>query len=369
MSQDFQYVADILVSTGVDILRQNAVAPRLVNTDKQREAAQKNQYITVPVPSPVAAQDITAGSAMTRIELAPSGVQVKLDQWKGASFQMSDKEMAEVVESRVVPMEAGEAIKSIANAVDAFVIGKLRKRAFGVQDTSSGTAVADITAVRKILNLQLCPVDNRRLLVDPIVEAEMLNLDAFRDVDKTGQSGALLEGSLGRRLGFDIFMDQNIVNAAIGSATNTYLANAQFAIGDLSGVVKTGSGTVLEGDIITFAGSTLTYVVTSGVTAAGQTLAWYPACRTTVASGDAITIKATRTNSLAFHRDAMVFASRPLTVNVTPGVIISQDQDPISGISLRCEVKRINKMTIWEFDCLYGGEVVRPELICRLADA
>ena len=82
-----------------------------------------------------------------------------------------------------------------------------------------------------------------------------------------------------------------------------------------------------------------------------------------------MTIKATHAFSLAFHRDAFMFASRPMSIDVgTPGHVMAQSTDPISGITLRVELLRLNKESVWSLDVLYGGSVVRPELTVRYAD-
>ena len=38
--------------------------------------------------------------------------------------------------------------------------------------------------------------------------------------------------------------------------------------------------------------------------------------------------------------------------------------DPQTGLSLRLEVTRQYKQTMWEFDVLWGVAMVRPELAC-----
>jgi hypothetical protein len=367
MANSLTNVMEIMVSLGVASLRQNAIAARLVNTDKNTEAAEKNQLIRVPVPSAVPAQAVTAGSANTATDLAPTGVDITLDQWYEARFKLSDRELQEVETTRILPMAVNEGIKSLANQIDSFILTRLKNRAYSVRDTTNPVAVADITSVRKLLNQTLAPVEDRRLVVDPTVEEEMLRLDAFRDLDKTGQTDPLLEGILGRRFGLDIAMDQNLAAHTAGTGSGYLTNSASLTVGTKTIPTDTGTGTILEGDIVTFAGHTQTYVVTSALS--GGSFAIYPGLVVGVADNVAITVKATHTPNLAFQRNAFMFAMRPLAVPVgTPGVLISQASDPISGVNLRLEVQRLNKETIWSLDCLYGGAVVRPELLARLCD-
>jgi hypothetical protein len=40
--------------------------------------------------------------------------------------------------------------------------------------------------------------------------------------------------------------------------------------------------------------------------------------------------------------------------------------DPESGLSMRLEISRQYKQTVWEFDILWGVALVRPEWAVRL---
>ena len=126
-----------------------------------------------------------------------------------------------------------------------------------------------------------------------------------------------------------------------------------------------GSGAYVVGDIVTFAGHTQTYVVRK--VAAGS-FEIYPGLSVAVTDNTAITKLGDHKVNLAFHRDAVIFATRPLAAqNMTPGqTSILSTVDPVSGLALRLEVSRQFKQVNWSFDVLYGAEVLRPELIVRV---
>jgi hypothetical protein len=72
---------------------------------------------------------------------------------------------------------------------------------------------------------------------------------------------------------------------------------------------------------------------------------------------------------LIMHRDAVALAMRPLSKNglvLGAGSHLMAVSDPETGLSLRLEVSRQYKQTVWEFDVLWGVAVVRPELGIRL---
>ena len=123
-------------------------------------------------------------------------------------------------------------------------------------------------------------------------------------------------------------------------------------------------------DIFTIAGDSQTYVVTADITLAvgNTTVAIAPALRKATAGAEAVTLKASHRVNLAFHRDAIAFASRPFADRTEGlGNMIQAASDPVSGVSLRLEVSREHKRTRFSYDMLYGATLIRPEFATRLA--
>ena len=73
----------------------------------------------------------------------------------------------------------------------------------------------------------------------------------------------------------------------------------------------------------------------------------------------------TNVGNVAFHRDSVVFVSRPF--QASNAAIASQTiSDPISGLSLRLEVTREHQRDRWSIDALYGTKVARPEGVVKI---
>jgi len=374
MSNTLTYVAPVLLAQGLMALRQNTIMPWLVNRDYESAAAEKNTSITIPIPSAVAVQDVIPGAYSTNTpDLSPTGVSLTLDAWKEAPFYLSDKDMAEAMDG-TIPMQASEAVKSLANTVDAAILG-LYTGVYGYTGTAGTTPFAsdttDATGARKVLNNQLAALGDRRMVIDADAEANALNLRAFQDMSFSGDAKGIIEGQINRKLGFDWFMDQNVMTHTVGTHTALYQVDqTNVAVGDVSINVDTGTGTWLIGDIFTVAGDTQTYVVTANELTGGsdKTLAFLPAAKVAWADDALITWKSSHIVNLAFHRGAFVFASRPLVDNSDGlGNLIQSATDPVSGISLRLEISREHKRTRFSYDILYGVKLVRAELACRVA--
>ena len=307
---DLSKVVDKLLAQGLLALRGTCVMPRLVNSDYSNLAAQQGASIDVPIPSAIKAQAVTPGATSQDTgDISPVSATIKLDRWMEAPFYLTDKDLMEANRG-VIPMQASEAVKAIANDVNATLLGLGRKfyGMVGTPGTTPFSTVVDATNARKVLNRQLAPVNDRRIVLDPDAEAAALGLSGFADVSKSGDARPIIDGTIGRKYGFDWAMDQQVPS--------------------------------FEASVMTEGALTV-----NGANEAGAQVV-----------------------SLAFHRDAIAFATRPLMDSANGlGNLTQYAVDPVSGLSLRLEVSREHKRTRFSYDILYGADVVRRELGCRIA--
>src|SRR5689334_19894748 len=113
-----------LLAQGLLALRQMAIMPRYVNRGFETIAGEKGSSIDVPIPSAITAQAVTPSYVPPDdAGVVPTKISVLLDQWWEAPFFLSDKDMLEAMNG-TIPMQASEAIKSIANKVDSLLIAK-----------------------------------------------------------------------------------------------------------------------------------------------------------------------------------------------------------------------------------------------------
>lgn len=378
MSNTITNVVPKLLAQGVLALRQAVMMPQLVNGGYSTLASQRGNVINVPIPSAIASRNVTPGFTMvSNVDFTPTVALVTLDFWKETLFQMSDNDMVSVQDG-TLPMQASEAIKTLANDCDVLVMGKA-VGVYGFTGTPGTTPFAsNITAAitaRKKLNRQLAPMDNRRMVLDPEAEANALGLANILDFDKRGDQGGIIRGSIGTKLGMDWYMDQNIdtYTPGTGWVTGWVLSTVGAAAGDvtLNILNATAAGTIKVGDIFTVNGGSQTYVVTVAATASAtvaRLISFNPALASLAATGAAITVVGTAyTRNLTFHRDAFAWASRPLGDIPELGSVFRSVADPVSQIALRLEVSRQNKQTAFSYDILAGTNLIRPELACIVA--
>lgn len=380
MANDLSDIMPKILARGLLALREAAVMPRLVNLDYSMEAAERGDTIDVPIPVAVSVINVTpAATPPTPADTTPSKVQITLDKWKqNEPFHLTDKQLVEIDRNaHFLPMQMSEAIRAIANQINADVLAEYTG-VYGYVGTAGTTPfTSDATAATQAvvtLDQQLCVGENRRAVIDFTAKAKFLDLSSFSDAEKIGSSEVKIRGEMGEKYGLNFFADHAVPLHTAGTGSGATTDTAGYAVGVKTvTLASAGTGTILVGDIITFAGDTQTYVITSGDSdvSNGGTISFEPGLKTAIAtSATAITLKASHRVNLAFHRDAFALATRPLlssTVDLQLGHQILSAQDPVTGLILRLEVSRQHKQTVWEFDALYGVKLVRRELACRIA--
>jgi hypothetical protein len=382
VSNTLSAVIPTLFAQGLMSLRSNSVMARLVNSDFGTEVKQKGDTIQVPVPSVMAATDVVPGAyAPDPQNVAPGTAPIALSNWKEAPFTLSEKELAQVIDG-VVPIQLSAAIEALATTINSSILA-LHTGVYGYVGSAGATPFAsDLTAAtsaRKTLGLQLAPTGNRRVVLNPDAEANALGLPAFSQYLQSADPNVIREGDIGRKLGFDWYMDQQVPTHTAGTITTGLIAKAATVqAAGLTSITATtaassGACALKKGDIVLFSGDSQTYALTADATQASAstdvTLAISPGKVVALAGSETITVKASHVVNLAFHRDAFAFASRPL---MNQDFTKEQDEefvasDPVSKITMRLSYRKEFHRTRFAFDILWGVGLIRPQLACRIA--
>lgn len=265
----------------------------------------------------------------------------------------------------------------------------------GTPGTTPASALVFLQAGQK-LDENATPRDNdRSVVINPAAMAS--TVDALKGLfqQSTSIADQYKSGMMGKALGFDWSMDQNVHSMTCGSrvASATSTVSVTSAEGDTS-IVLTGGGTttVKKGDVFSIAGrysvnpetgqSTgvlAQFVVTADATFnTTVTLAISPVIRSTGAfatvsslptSGDAVTFVGVASTAypqnLAFHKDAFTLVTADLEI---PKGVDFAARETFDGISLRIvRAYDINNDQMpCRLDILYGFKTLRPEMACRI---
>lgn len=248
------WVPEIWANESLAILEEQMVMANLVHRDFEDEIAIFGDVVNTRKPGKFKQKRKDVTDDVTVQDASATNIPVKLDQHLHTSFMIRDgeeaKSFASLVEEYLRP-----AVLSLAQGIDKIVGGQVhqfRDNFAGRLQKVASTNIKDfILEARQQLNVQLAPMANRQLVVTPETETAMLSLDEFLSAEKVGDNGtALREASIGRILGFNVWMAQLQPNLTYGdTVTGDTVVNAQ-AIGDTSIVIDDAASTVVVGSYI-----------------------------------------------------------------------------------------------------------------------
>jgi len=368
MANTITNVVPKLVGLMLPKLRANSVMPRLVNRDFDTLGAQPGSSIDVPIPPSITTSAVTANYIPpSTSDITLSTVNVPLSSWNEAPFYMTDKDLLEV-ENDKLPGVVEAALASIIETIDSDIL-EAAQNGHGLADDQGGAvfnAIADVTTPQKLLNKNKVARGNRYCVFQEDAEANLLALEQFTSGDYvTGFPFESGDTSLTPKMGMAWVMDQNVQTHTAGTDDGAYVTSGEATVGTKDLALITGTGTILAGDTVTV--GNYKYGVAVGTSGAGTITLNQPLLETIASGSTVVTVDASATNigNVAFHRDSVVFVSRPF--QASNAAIASQTiSDPISGLSLRLEVTREHKRDRWSIDALYGTKVVRPEGVIKI---
>jgi hypothetical protein len=192
------------------------------------------------------------GTNLVQQDAVATNVPVPLDQWFYSSFVIRDGEGSKSFQE-LSQIYLQPAMKTIAEGVDRALLGRVHaylgspaSRVGKLGGLSASNAKDYVLDAREKLNIAKCPVDGRKLVMAPTSETAMLKTDLFLKANERGDGGTALENAiLGRILGFDTYMDQNVNCVLSGSETDTDPVTEPYAAGttgDLASVLAPAVG-------------------------------------------------------------------------------------------------------------------------------
>lgn len=260
-----------------------------------------------------------------------------------------------------------QAMRSICNKMELDLMLEIGKNAGNSYGTAGTTPFAsnmnDLPNIMKLLLDRGCPDDgNISAIYDTTAAVNIQNLSNLYKINEAGDSAMLRRGELGSLYNMNLKRSAQVARPAVGTGTS-YVLNGAHAIGATSIVLKTGSGTVVAGDVITI--NSVQYVVTTGIAAPG-TIVIASGLVAAGADGDTAVLKAISRRNIVLHRDAVELAFRPLAepqggdAAVDRMVVV----DPISGLPFKLSHYKGFKKSMIEIGVLYGYKVWLPDFAC-----
>lgn len=347
-----------------------------VHRGYEKSPQSKGSIIEIRVPDTFAAQDAPSAAQ----DLNPTYTQLQLNYWREVKFKLSDKELT-LADSRIIEDHIRPAAYALAEDIDT-KLNSLYKDIPWFVDLSATPAVGDITGVRKILQdnrVPLTDVANMFLEIDPAAEKGFLDLAAFSQDAGSGATGVntQITGMLGRRFGFNVFTNQNVKSHVAGTTADLSLTvnnGGGYAVGDTAiNLDAAGTGTVVAGDVISFAGHSQKYSITGTFTASGNAFTGvtiFPALKAAVADDEVATLYIdSHVANMGYHRHAFALGMAPLSeMGNELGAKIGTVADPRTNLALRSRLfyDGNNSAVYVALDVLFGVKTLDSNKAARL---
>lgn len=264
--------------------------------------------------------------------------------------------------------QLAQAIRTLTNEieVDLGALHQYASRAYGAANAIPfASTLADSAQGRKILADNGAPLNDLQLVINTTAGANLRTLAQLTKANEAGTDSMLRQGVLMDLHGFAIRESAGVKTvAAVGNNTGTYAANGAHAIGATTITVKTGTGTILAGDVITFSNdTTIKYVVTTGVSNGTSIVIGAPGLIKALAGDETVVIVAATARNIAFERSAIVLATRMPALPDGGDLAVDRTSitDPRSGLSFEVAMYPQYRQMQYEISCAWGVSMVKPE--------
>jgi len=257
-----------------------------------------------------------------------------------------------------------QAMRSIRNKIELDLmlhLGQNAGNAYGTAGTTPyATNMNDLPNIMKLLLDRGCPDDgNITGIYDTTAAVNIQNLSNLFKVNEAGDSALLRRGVLGQLYNVILARSAQVARPAVGTAAS-YVLDGAHAAGAKSITVKTGTGTLVAGDVVTI--NSVKYVVNTGLAAAG-TFTIQSGLVAAGSDGDTVTLSAISRRNVVLHKDAAELAMRPLAnpINGDAAVDVIDVRDPVSGLVFRLSAYKGFHKAMIEIGVLYGYKLWLPD--------
>lgn len=351
-----------------------------VNRDSNAERAAVNQVVRVPIGESGALEDITPGATPANSgDTSPTYADITITKSKAAPIRWNGEEQRAVGSSgtynQILADQFADGMRKIVNAmeIDLALAAKAgASRAHGTAGTTPlGTAgdLSDLAGVARILDDNGAPLVGRQIVFN---SASIANLRGKQSVlfkvNEAGSSDMLRTGMTDLLQNMAVRYSAGIAQHVKGTGAS-YVTSGATAAGVRDIALVTGSGTVLAGDVATFAADSANkYIVGTGVAAPGTISLNKPGALITIPTANALTIGNSYTGNFAFARNAMVLACRAPAVpeggdSADDSMMIT---DPLTGLTFEVRVYRQYRQVKFEICMAWGAAAIKPEHIATL---
>lgn len=339
----------------------------------------KNQSIIFPVvPAYTPADIVPAATGPDPSASTIGNDSLTISKSKGVTFFWEGDEQLGLADgyNNIFRDQIAQSIRALVNEMESDLAALYVKssRAIGTAGTTPfASTLADTSALRKVLSDNGAPLHDLQLVLNTTAGQALRDLSQLNKANEAGSDDLLRRGVLLDVHGFAVRESAQVKSHTKGTASGSTTNAAGYAIGATTiTLASAGTGTILAGDVITFAGDANKYGIITGdadVSGGGTVVLAAPGLRQAIAaSATAITVVANHACNMAFSKSALYLATRvpamPAGGDSASDVVIVTDT--LSGLSFQIALYRQFKRVAFEVGAAWGVKASKPEHIALL---
>ena len=374
MANTLTALVPVLYSAAQDVSNEAFGIVDAINTGFDNKGVAKGDKVKVPIAPTRAAADFTpAAVSASGTDAVADGVEVEITKSRKVAWHLTGEQIRSLEnggnDNEWVRQLIAQGMRTLRNEaeVDAAAAVKVgASRAIGTAGTTPfGSDINLIAEARKALLDNGAPLADLQLVIDSAASLNMLKLGIVQQASLAGTAEERRTGRLMRQFGFQIAESAGAALHTKGTGTN-YVTDGAQALKAVDVVLKTGAGTVIAGDVVTFAADSVNkYVVNTGITAPGTIKLGRPGLLKAIATGNAMTIGGDYTPNYAFERNAVVGVMRPPLIPGNPTIKQQVISDSKGMSYLLIEIAQYGQIS-WELHLAWGFKVVQSEHVCLI---
>lgn len=325
--------------------------------------------VRVPVAPTASTSDyVPAMTTAAGNDATASAIEVEITANKFVSWNLTGEQLRSLengsTDGEWVRQMVAQGMRALRNGAEqacAQAIKAGASRAVGTAGTNPfATDINIIADARKVLMDNGAPLADLQLCIDSAAGTAARKLGIYQQAHQAGSDSERRSGDLLRQFGFQIRESAGIQLHTKGTGAS-YVTSGSTAKGVADVALVTGTGTVLAGDVVTFAADAANkYVVNVGVSAPGTIKLGRPGARAVIPTGNALTVGDSYTANLAFERNAVVGIMRPPVMPDNPLIQRTLISDSAGLTYLLAQIAG-DGMATWRLHLAYGFKVVQSE--------
>lgn len=350
-----------------------------VSRDSNAERAAKDQIVMSPVVGAMSAEDLEVDNvASSAPNQTINNVQMTINKSRSVPFGINGEQQRGLLNAGTYATinrdRIAQAIRTLTNEIEADIAALHVKasRAIGTYNAvpfGSAGDLSDFANSLQVLDENGAPAQDLHIVLGSKAIASLRGKQSVLfKVNEAGTDTLLRTGAIGEVEGLMVHQSKQVRRAVTaGTASGATTDATGYAVGSTTiTLASAGTGEILAGDLITFAGDSNVYVVKTGdasVAGGGTIVLQEPGLQQAIpAAATNITVTAATTRNMFFHRQAIHLVTRAPAMPEEGDMAddIELIPDPVSGLVFEFAIYRQKRQVRYEVNMAWGCEMIMP---------